>query len=233
MDLLTGRDGLGPETGLRGHRQRFEHAVAGHRGLVVVAVGAVVLLVVAIGSLMRFSTPPSDPPLEFAPGVGGDPPIANDPFPQGQRESEAAEIVVHVGGAVTSPGVHALTKGSRVNDAVTAAGGALAEADLDRINLAAPLTDGGQVMVPLRGAPGAPATVAGGGVTPAPALGLVSLSLADLGALDALPGIGPSTAAAIVEYRTANGPFTVLEDLLEVRGIGEAKLEALRDLVVP
>jgi competence protein ComEA len=130
---------------------------------------------------------------------------------------------------VVSPGVYTLGPSARIADAVSAAGGALPDADLDRVNLAAPLNDGGQVVVPLRGA-AAPSAVGAAGSAQA---GVVSLSQADEAALDALPGIGPSTASAIIAHREANGPFSSVEELLEVRGIGEAKLEGLRDLVTP
>jgi competence protein ComEA len=151
------------------------------------------------------------------------------------------QVVVHVAGAVTSPGVVRLSTGSRVVDAVSAAGGLRADADPDRVNLAAPLTDGQRVVVPDLGQPapvdvgggaGTAATpgadgAAGGGSVPGP----VDLNSATAEQLDTLPGVGPSTAAAIIEHRDSAGPFRSVDALLDVRGIGEAKLEALRDLV--
>ncbi len=151
-----------------------------------------------------------------------------------------AQVVVHVAGAVTSPGVVRLSSGSRVVDAVSAAGGLRADADPDRVNLAAPLTDGQRVVVPVLGQP-APVDVgagaaggAAGGVPGDPAeggAGPVDLNTATADQLDTLPGVGPSTAAAIIDHRDASGPFSSVDELLDVRGIGEAKLEALRDLV--
>jgi competence protein ComEA len=152
----------------------------------------------------------------------------------------AAEVVVvHVAGAVVSPGVRRLPPGSRVIDAIDAAGGALPDAELPRINLAAPLVDGQQVYVPK---PGEQPPVVGLGVAGGPGGGaagpgssvpgaLVDLNTATAEQLDTLPGVGPSTAAAIIAHRDENGPFTSVDQLLDVRGIGEAKLEQLRGLV--
>ena len=138
-------------------------------------------------------------------------------------------VVVHVAGAVVSPGVQRLPAGSRVIDAVDAAGGLRPDADAGRVNLAAELTDGSQVYVPAVGeAVPSGTTSAGGG---APGDGLVDLNTADAAALETLPGVGPATAAAIIDHRERNGPFASVEGLLEVRGIGEAKLAQLRDLV--
>jgi competence protein ComEA len=138
-------------------------------------------------------------------------------------------IMVHVTGAVTSPGVVEVDASARIQDVVAAAGGALGRADLDAVNLAAPVSDGAQVHIPAIGevpglASGLPIT--GGPSTP------VNLNTADLAALDALPGIGPSTAAAIVKRRTEVGRFVSIDDLLDVPGIGPAKVDAWRDLVV-
>ena len=138
-------------------------------------------------------------------------------------------VVVHVAGAVARPGVQRLPAGSRVIDAVDAAGGLLPAADAGRVNLAAELVDGTQVYVPVVGE--APPGPTGGGGAAAAGDGLVDLNIADLEALDALPGIGPATATAILEHRERNGPFASVEGLLEVHGIGEAKLSQLRDLV--
>jgi competence protein ComEA len=148
----------------------------------------------------------------------------------------ATEVVVHVAGAVASPGVRRLPPGSRVIDALDAAGGALPEADLARVNLASPLVDGQQVYVPKPGeqppvaaGAGAPGGVAGsGGAVPG---ALVNLNTATAEQLDTLPGVGPATAAAIIAHRDEHGPFTSVDQLIDVRGIGEAKLEQLRDLV--
>lgn len=138
----------------------------------------------------------------------------------------AQPVVIHVAGAVARPGVYELASDKRVLDAIEAAGGALADADLDQLNLASPLADGIQLRVPLVGE-----------VLPAPMsaaapAGPIDLNRASSADLEALPGIGPATAAAIASWRDDNGPFSVVEDLLEVPGIGPAKLAALAELVV-
>ena len=137
-------------------------------------------------------------------------------------------VVVHVAGAVAAPGVQRLRAGSRVIDAVDAAGGLLPDADAGRVNLAAELTDGTQVYVPVVGeTPPAGVTTVSGEDSSGP----IDLNIADAAALETLPGVGPATAAAILDHRDRNGPFASVDGLLEVRGIGEAKLAQLRDLV--
>lgn len=137
-------------------------------------------------------------------------------------------VVVHVAGAVVTPGVHRLPPGSRVIDAVEASGGLAPDADPAAVNLAAEVVDGAQVYVPRVGEAAPPPPAAAGAEAGS---GPVDLNAADTALLETLPGIGPATAAAIVDHRERHGPFASVEDLLEVRGIGEAKLAALRDLV--
>jgi competence protein ComEA len=149
-------------------------------------------------------------------------------------------LVVHVVGAVRHPGLYRLPDGSRVADAVARAGGAARNAELAALNLAAPLVDGIQVLVPRRVETGAPATAGSGGTgtgvtgggaaTPAVR---VSLSSATADELDALPGVGPVTAQKIIDYRAEHGPFGSVDDLDAVPGIGPARIEQLRDLVTP
>lgn len=139
----------------------------------------------------------------------------------------AATMVVHVAGWVEIPGLVRLPVGARVGDAVAAAGGIRPGASLADLNLAQPLTDGEQVAVP---GPGAPASAdAGGGEDDD---GLVRLNSATAQDLERLPGVGPVLAERIVGHREDMGPFERVEDLLEVSGIGEAKLASIRDLVV-
>jgi len=160
-------------------------------------------------------------------------------------------LVVHVTGAVRSPGVFRLAPDARVVDAVAAAGGTTPLADTVAVNFAATLVDGAQVFIPLRGRatttttprpkPGVnlppPPTMPTPVGTPTPPAGstpsgpIVNLNTASLGELDSLPGIGPSTAQAIIDYRVVKGRFKSVEDLLNVRGIGEAKLAAIRSRV--
>ena len=135
----------------------------------------------------------------------------------------APKLVVHVAGAVRRPGLYRLAEGKRVADAVARAGGATAPADTAAINLAAPLADGMQVLVPRR--------VAGGGEKTAGSR--VSLSSATAAELDALPGIGPVTAQKILDYRAEHGGFRSVEDLDAIPGIGPARVEQLRDAVSP
>jgi competence protein ComEA len=142
-------------------------------------------------------------------------------------------VVVDVVGAVRRPGLYRLAQGARIADAVTRAGGATAKADLALINLAAPLADGEQVIVPRRGtatsgAPAGPGTAPG-----APSSGPVHLSTATLEQLDSLPGIGPVTAQKILDYRQKHGAFTSVDELDAVPGIGPARLDQLKDLVAP
>lgn len=145
-------------------------------------------------------------------------------------------LVLDVVGAVRRPGVVRVDAGARVADAITAAGGATADADLVRLNLAAPVADGARIAVPAVGAPPPPmdaGAVSGGAAASggAPAAGPVNVNSATADQLDALPGVGPATAAAIVREREQHGPFRSVDDLGRVRGIGPAKLAQLHDLV--
>jgi competence protein ComEA len=146
------------------------------------------------------------------------------------RVEERARLVVHVVGAVRSPGLYRLAYGARVADAVERAGGATPRADLTLVNLAAPVSDGQQVVVPQR-AP--PTTAAGGEGGAAGAARPLHLNSATVEQLDELPGIGPVTAQKIVDFRTAHGAFTSVDDLDAIPGIGPARLEQLRELVAP
>ena len=140
--------------------------------------------------------------------------------------SPAGELVVDVAGMVHRPGVYRFPPGDRVIDAVDRAGGALAHADLSLINLAAVLIDGQQIVVPKQGAGGAAGTVtAPGGAS------VVNINTADATALEALPGIGEVLAAAIVQYRAQHGPFTAIEQLQDVSGIGPATFADIKDQV--
>jgi len=149
----------------------------------------------------------------------------------------ASVVVVDVVGAVRRPGLYRLASGGRVAAAVAAAGGATRRADLDTLNLAAPLADGEQIVVPRKGAPGAGSAGAGAATSGAASSGgtaaPVQLSTATVEQLDALPGIGPVTAQKIVDYRAAHGPFRSVDDLESVPGIGPARVDQLRGLVVP
>lgn len=162
--------------------------------------------------------------------------------------TDPGQLVVHASGAVASPGVYRLPAGARVDDLVRAAGGLTADGDGDRVNLAALLTDGERIWVPRRGEVEVPAVVAGGSPGAPAASGpggsgatgsaggaagqpLIDLNTATAVELETLPGVGPATASAILAHRDLNGPFRSVDDLIDVRGIGEAKLEQIRPLV--
>ena len=134
--------------------------------------------------------------------------------------SATGDVVVHVAGDVHAPGVLTLPAGSRVGDAIEAAGGVTRPKAADSVNLARPLVDGEQILV------GAQGVAQGGGGDAG-----VSLNSADAAALEALPGVGPVLAKRIVDWRTANGPFRSVDELGEVSGIGDALLGQLRPLV--
>ena len=145
------------------------------------------------------------------------------------RPQSTAELVVDVEGAVRRPGLVRLPAGSRVADAVVRAGGTTRLADRSGVNLAAPVSDGQQVLVPRRGSAGAAPAPSGG----AAASGPVSLSSATAEQLDALPGVGPVTAQKIVDYRTQHGAFHSVDELDAVPGIGAGRIAQLKGLVVP
>ena len=146
----------------------------------------------------------------------------------------AAIVVVHVVGAVRRPGLYRLRDGSRVADAVHRAGGATRRAELAGVNLAAPLADGTQIVVPSRSVAGAGAGAAPSSASsPASPPAKVSLSSATLEQLDALPGVGPVTAQKILDFRQEHGAIRSVDDLDAIPGIGPARVEQLRDLVTP
>ncbi len=161
-------------------------------------------------------------------GDGQTAPAAAAPIAvQDERSAAGGELTVHVAGAVRQPGVYRLRPGSRVDDAVTRAGGPRGRADLSAVNLAAELEDGRQIVVPLRaGAGGGSATAA----APAPGVPL-NLNTATPEQLDELDGIGPATAQQIIAYREAHDGFSNVDELDRVPGIGETRLASLREQV--
>lgn len=161
---------------------------------------------------------PSRPPVEaaiptYSPTAHSTEPGAGEPI---------VRVTVHVAGAVKRPGVYRLDAGSRVHEAIDAAGGPTAEADTDRVNLAAPLVDGAQVRLPEFGE-----IAADWSDTEGP----VNINSADAATLEGLPGIGPSLARAIIDERERSGPFGGVDDLDRVSGLGPVRIDALRDLV--
>jgi competence protein ComEA len=183
------------------------------------AVLAVVAVVVAVFGLRQM-------------GARGEPSAADPaalPVQPAPGSASGGQVTVHVAGAVRDPGVYRLRGGQRVDDAVQRAGGATAKADLAAVNLAAPLEDGRQILVPVRAeaAPAGPSGAAAPGAAPA----RINLNTATAEQLDTLAGVGPATAAKILAHREQHGAFGSVEELADVPGIGERRLAALRELV--
>jgi competence protein ComEA len=201
--------------------------------LAVVAVVAAVAVGLAAWWAIRDQAEvvPMDRVAESAPTSSGSPePLADVPSaaPAGQA---GGDLVVDVAGKVRRPGIAVLPAGSRVVDALEAAGGARNGVDLTALNLARLVVDGEQILVGVAPPAGVAGTVGSGGA-PAPSGGtLVNLNTADQAALDTLPGVGPVTADAILSWREDNGGFTSVDELLEVKGIGPATLEEIAPLV--
>lgn len=178
--------------------------------------------------------PATEASLPYAPGAA---PPGSGASTTATSTTAPAELVAHAAGAVVRPGLHRLAAGGRVADLLAAAGGPTAEADLDRVNLAAPVADGQRVWFPRVGeveppvVPGEGGPAPPGGAVGAGNAGPLDLNTATAEQLEALPGIGPSIAAAIVEHRDRVGVFRSVDDLLDVAGIGPARLEELRPLV--
>ena len=164
-----------------------------------------------------------------APSDASSPRVASDPI--ASASASAAPVIVDVAGWVRRPGVYEFGAGDRVIDAVNRAGGPKHGADLTALNLAAPLTDGTQIVVPQAGGTASVGvgTTSSGGTTAGAAL--ININTASETDLESLNGIGPVTAAAIIDYRTQNGPFATVDDLLDVSGIGPATLEQMRPFV--
>jgi competence protein ComEA len=146
------------------------------------------------------------------------------------RAEPRPRLVVHVVGAVRRPGLYRLAEGARIADALRRAGGATRRADVSLVNLAAPVSDGTQVVVPRRAPVAAPGATTASGGTPS---GPIHLNTATIEQLDELPGVGPVTAQKIVDYREQHGAFSSVDDLDAIPGIGPARLEQLRELVAP
>ncbi|MEY2568029.1 MAG: competence protein ComEA [Actinomycetota bacterium] len=184
-----------------------------------------VALVVGVVALVswRSSTAPAELDLPRAK------PAAAAPGAPGGVSTTATAATAHAAGAILRPGVYRLPPGARVTDLIDAAGGPTGDADLDQLNLAAPVADGERVYVPHRGE--APPPVSNGGGAAGAPMGPVDLNTATADQLDTLPGVGPATAQAILQYRSEHGRFRSVDDLLDVPGIGDAKLEHLRALV--
>lgn len=212
----------------------------GRAGAIGLGVIAAVAVLVTVFTLVRASPTPvvsaKLPPVQ---------PVSTSSRQPAPTPAADGPVVVSVVGLVKTPGLVTLTPGARVADAVSAAGGAVEGADDVGLNLARRLADGEQVVVGLAAPPGGPAALgssvggagAAGAAKNAPASGSAApsgpldLNTATAEQLDALPGVGPVTAAAIVAWRDKNGAFTSVDQLGDVDGIGPARLEKLRALV--
>jgi competence protein ComEA len=194
-------------------------------------VGLIVVVVVTLAGAGLWFQRSLPRPVQIAASGSPAPPASGSPgsAPSSGAISSSpsgAPLIVDVAGMVRRPGVYELRAGDRVIDAVERAGGALPHADLSLINLAAPLTDGQQIVVPKEGAAGPPGTL-----TAPDGTSVVNINTADATALEALSGIGEVLAAAIVQYRDEHGPFTSIDQLQDVSGIGPSTMEDIRDQV--
>lgn len=194
----------------------FPFTVPQRRLVAIVLVLVVAIVLVAKHAQHGGATPPlAVAPLSGTTGAAPSPARARPPG-----------LVVDVAGAVRRPGVYTVPSGERVVDAIARAGGFTAHADRTAVNLAAPLVDGEQVVVAGAGAGGASGSSFASGAP-------VSLNSATAEQLDTLPGIGPVTAQKIIDYRTQHGPFTSVDALDAIPGIGAARISELQGLVVP
>ena len=209
---------------------------------------AVAVIAVAAWWLVRAPAPPAETTIPYAGGGSGRASATTDAVVAADAaaavstvaaSSAPTTVTIHVAGSVERPGVYSLPGGSRIQAAVVAAGGPTRRADLDAINMAAPAVDGAQIYVPARGeavppvadpASSGDAPVVGSPSVP-DASAPVDVNMAGLDELDTLPGVGPATATAIIQYRDENGPFASVDDLESVPGIGPVTLEAIRELV--
>jgi competence protein ComEA len=182
-------------------------------------IAVVCALAVVVGAARLFSAPPSS---SERVATTLTPIVAEAP-------AKPRAVVVDVQGAVRRPGVYRFAAGARIVDAIARAGGATRGADRSLVNLAAPLSDGQQVVVPRAGGGARAATGASASAATVP----VDLNTATLEQLDALPGVGPVTAQKIVDYRLEHGPFTSVDQLDAIAGIGPTRLDNLRGHVLP
>jgi competence protein ComEA len=214
-----------------GWRERVEELQSRRSGWVV---AGFVLLVVAAALVLWARGAPAQIAPPATPPAGESAALAPT-----SASPTTAFLYVDVSGAVRRPGLYKLQPGSRVADAIRAAGGAVRRADLEVLNLAQPLTDGVKVDVARKGtSQGAVASSAASsgtagttGVAPSPTVPIVNINTADEPTLELIPGVGPVTANAILDYRNRIGRFSTIEQLLDVNGIGPATIENIRPYI--
>ncbi len=212
--------------GLLGVLRRLTPTKAAKAGALALVAG--IVLCIAWNVNARLSTPTFEVKASDSTEI-------SESSPGSAGEDECAQVVVYVSGAVAQPGVYSLAEGSRVNDAIVAAGGLADDAQPSQVNLARVVSDGEQIAIPTQEELDASSQAAvqsasgqsGGGT----ASGLVNINLADAAALETLSGVGPATAQAIIADREQNGPFATIDDLMRVDGIGEKKFAKLKDSI--
>jgi len=196
---------------------------------------AVLLLAVVVVAAAAWRFWPSAPVPEIAFDAGDAPGVLETAETSGADADPACDIVVHVAGAVLYPGLYSIPAGSRIGDAISAAGGGLETAALDALNLARILADGEQVyvltveQVESGTGPGGAAPASSG--SSSASRDVININRATAAELESLPGVGPATAQKIVDDRESNGPFAAPEDLMRVPGIGAKKFESMREFV--
>jgi competence protein ComEA len=189
---------------------------------------AIVVVATLLGAGLWYMRSLPRPVDIVAPADAASPAVSPVSGPTGSLAPSAVPIIVDVAGWVRQPGVYEFASGDRVIDAIDRAGGPRKDADLTTLNLAAPLTDGTQIVVPKPGSTtsGDPGSSGAGSTTGGTTL--ININSAGETELEELPGVGPVTAAAIIDYRTQNGPFATVDDLIDVTGIGPSTLEQIR-----
>ena len=220
---------------------RLAGKLLGHKAVVV---AMLVVIAMASGLAMAcFGSESGDVSFERNDGSGtsvereAEDAPSDDAVGSSKKSSSAAEVYVDVDGAVVSPGVYRLKEGARVSQAIDAAGGLTAEADVSGLNRASKVTDGQKIYVPTVGEQQAAAVTSGAdsGASPASGAGassgLVNINTASAAELQTLSGIGPSMAQSIIDERTKNGAFTSVDDLMRVSGIGEKKFAKIKDCI--